>query len=220
MSNEEVMSMNEVLQSANEELETLKEELQSLNEELSTVNNQLQEKIEELDCSSSDLMNLINSSEVATLFLDTEFRIKRFTPPIGKLLNLRETDLDRPFRDFAPKFQDETLLEDCREVLRDLVPREKEVWANDEDAERASSLKPPLVTNGHCYLRHILPYRSVLNRIDGVVINFLDVTRLMAAEMQSRRLTAVLWDSNDGSLSRQMKSNCLPRRFRISVKAC
>ncbi|MDX1930953.1 MAG: CheR family methyltransferase, partial [Pirellulaceae bacterium] len=86
-SNEEVMSMNEELQSANEELETSKEELQSLNEELTTLNNQLQEKLEELDRSNSDLTNLMNISDLATLFLDTELRIKRFTPPLARLLS-------------------------------------------------------------------------------------------------------------------------------------
>lgn len=196
-SNEEVMSMNEELQSANEELETSKEELQSLNEELSTVNSQLQEKIEELDRSSNDLLNLMNSSEVATLFLDRDFDIKRFTPPVAKLLNLRDTDSGRPFADFAPKFKDESLLDDCREVLRSLVPKEKEVWAKDDGATIENHLSTPLNSKFRCYLRRILPYRSVDNRIDGVVINFVDITKLIAAEALSRRLTAVLWDSND-----------------------
>jgi two-component system, chemotaxis family, CheB/CheR fusion protein len=215
-SNEEVMSMNEELQSANEELETSKEELQSLNEELSTVNSQLQDKVEELDTANSDLTNLMASSEVATLFLDTQFRIKRFTPPVAKLLNFRATDLDRLFADFAPRFDDEALLEDCRAVLEKLTPIEKEVWTKSEQSKPANG---PLVPEGQqgdtaitfdnlgeavadssrprCYLRRILPYRTTDNRIDGVVITFTDITNRITAEVQARRLAAVLWDSND-----------------------
>lgn len=181
-SNEEVMSMNEELQSANEELETSKEELQSMNEELSTVNSQLQEKVAELDRSNSDLTNLITSTDVATVFLDSELRIKRFTPPTAKLLNLLASDIDRPFSDFAPKFSDDALLGDCRLVLDKLTPIEKEVWT---------------VGGRQCYLRRILPYRTASNRIEGVVITFLDITARIAAEAQSRRLATVLWDSND-----------------------
>jgi two-component system CheB/CheR fusion protein len=216
-SNEEVMSMNEELQSANEELETSKEELQSLNEELGTVNSQLQEKVEELDQSTDDLMNLMASSEVATVFLDVELRIKRFTLPVAKLLNLRKTDLGRPFSDLAPRFSNDTLLADCHTVLEKLIPIDKEVWTISEPAGiggRPAEFKGPtderIVDSNHaasrgsggvplssCYLRRILPYRTSGNRIDGVVINFVNITQRILSEVQSRRLAAVLQDSND-----------------------
>jgi two-component system CheB/CheR fusion protein len=180
-SNEEVMSMNEELQSTNEELETSKEELQSLNEELTTVNSQLQDKVEDLDAANSDLTNLMAATDIATVFLDTELRIKRFTPPTSRLLNLLATDIGRPFRDFAPRFEDEDLLRDAERVLETLARSEKEVHT-DED---------------HWYLRRILPYRTRDDRISGVVITFIDVTERMAAEAQARRLATVLRDSND-----------------------
>ena len=99
-SNEGVMSLNEELQSVNEEMETSKEEFQSLNEKLNTVNQQLQEKVDELEQANNDITNLLLSSEVATVFLDTELRIRRFTPPTAKLLNLQESDVGRPFDEF------------------------------------------------------------------------------------------------------------------------
>lgn len=211
-SNEEVMSMNEELQSANEELETSKEELQSLNEELTTVNSQLQDKVEELDRSHSDLTNLMTSSEVATIFLDTQLRIKRFTPPVAKLLNLRPSDIDRPMSDLAPKFNDSVLLANCQEVLDKLVPMEKVVVdsspatppqrthaVRDHVKGTAQNSKETLAdeTRHRCYLRRILPYRTTSNLIDGVVINYIDITQRMAGEAESRRLAAVLRDSND-----------------------
>lgn len=159
-SNEEVMSMNEEFQSANEELETSKEELQSLNEELSTVNNQLQEKVSELDKSNDDLTNLFNSTDIASLFLDTDFRIQRFTPAISTLLNLKTSDTGRPVTDISSNFDDQTLLEQCRQVLDKLTPLEKELLAH----------------NQHWYLRRITPYRTSDNRIDGVVIAFINIT--------------------------------------------
>jgi two-component system, LuxR family, sensor kinase FixL len=197
---EEVMSMNEELQSANEELETSKEELQSLNEELTTVNNQLQDKVEELERANSDIQNLLASSEVMTVFLDTDLRIKRFTPSSAKLLNLLATDIDRPIADLAPKFRDDALLADCRAVLDKLTPIEKEVWSDGEsDATAALSLadaQQPDSSVSRCYLRRILPYRTADNHIDGVVITLVDITGRIASEAQARRLAAVLNDSN------------------------
>ena len=119
-SNEEVMSMNEELQSTNEELETSKEELQSLNEELSTVNNQLQEKVEELEAANNDMANLLNCTDIATVFLDAGFRIKRFTPAATRLFNLIATDVGRPIGDIAKKFTDDDLLRDAQQLLHDL----------------------------------------------------------------------------------------------------
>lgn len=180
-SHEEVMSMNEELQSTNEEMETSKEELQSLNEELITVNSQLQDKVHELDTANNDMVNLLASTEIATVFLDADLRIKRFTPPTARLLNLLAADLGRPFRDIAPRVTDATLLEDFRRVIEKLTPIETVVRADD----------------GQAYLRRVLPYRSADNRIDGVVITWVDITRRLGAEAESRRLSAVLRDSND-----------------------
>lgn len=159
-SNEEVMSMNEELQSANEELETSKEELQSLNEELTTVNNQLHEKIQELETAHNDMTNLFNCTDIATLFLDRSFRIKRFTPATTRLFSLIASDLGRPLGDIAKRFTDDDLLRDAGQLLDDLTPCEKDVRTED----------------GRWYARRIVPYRTLDNRIDGVVITFLDIT--------------------------------------------
>lgn len=165
VANEEVMSINEELQSANEELETSKEELQSLNEELSTVNHQLQEKLEELEATDNDLSNLLTSTEIATIFLDRDFRIKRFTTAVQKVLNIIPADIGRPIGDFSRKVNDDDLLEDACAVLEQLVPAEREVSTSD----------------GRWFLRRILPYRTESNHIGGVVITFIDTTALRDA---------------------------------------
>ena len=167
--NEEVMSVNEELQSTNEELETSKEELQSLNEELSTVNNQLEDKLGELEHTNDDLTNLLSSTDIATIFLDTEFRIKRFTPATSRLFNLIATDVGRPISDISGNVRDDDLLADARTVLERLTPLEKEVEA--EDGKRRH------------FSRRILPYRTQDNRINGVVVTFVDISeRKRAAE--------------------------------------
>ena len=183
-SNEEVMSMNEELQSANEELETSKEELQSFNEELSTVNSQLQAKIDELERANNDIRNLLISTEIATVFLDTELLIRRFTPATAQLLHLLETDIGRPIRDFALRFTDQTLLRDVGRVLDQLTPVETEIRSEE----------------GRWYLRRILPYRTADNQIEGVAVTFVDITGRMQSEAQARRLATVLRDSNDAIL--------------------
>ncbi len=127
--NEEVTSMNEELQSANEELETSKEELQSLNEELSALNRQLQGNVDELERTNDDLFNLLNSTDVATLFLDRSFRIKRFTPACRQLFNLIVGDIGRPLTDIAMRFDGQDLLDEAEFVLDRLVPCEREVQA-------------------------------------------------------------------------------------------
>ena len=116
-SNEEIMSMNEELQSANEELETSKEELQSLNEELGTVNNQLQDKVQELESLNNDITNLLHCTNIATLFLDTGFRIRRFTAATTNLFKVIPTDIGRPIGDIVQKFADDDLLEDAQKLL-------------------------------------------------------------------------------------------------------
>jgi len=159
-SNEEAVSINEELQSSNEELETGKEELQSVNEELTTVNNQLQNKIAQLEATTNDLANLLSSTDIAVLFLDSRFRVRRFTPAVHDLLDLIEADIGRPVTDLAPKFKDEHLLTDARRVLDSLNPIERELQSN----------------SGRWYIRRTLPYRTSDNHSDGVVITFFDVT--------------------------------------------
>jgi two-component system CheB/CheR fusion protein len=180
-SSEEVMSMNEELQSANEELETSKEELQSFNEELTTVNSQLQDKVDESERANNDIRNLLNSTEIATVFLDTDLRIRRFTPATFHLLRLIATDIGRSIRDFALRFTDKTLLQDAGRVLDTLEPVETVVHSDE----------------GRYFLRRILPYRTVDNVLEGVVLTFVDLTERMRSETRSRRLDGVLRDSND-----------------------
>jgi two-component system CheB/CheR fusion protein len=166
-SNEEIMSMNEELQSANEELETSKEELQSLNEELKTVNNQLQDKVGELETTNNDMTNLLNCTNVATIFLDAHFRIKLFTPAATTLFNLIASDIGRSLGDITARFSDPDLLGDAQQVLRQLTPLEKEVST----------------AEGSWWVRRIMPYRTHDDRIEGVVVTFTDVTLLRQANM-------------------------------------
>jgi two-component system CheB/CheR fusion protein len=184
VANEEVMSMNEELQSTNEELETSKEELQSLNEELSTVNSQLEGKVEELERANDDLNNLLSSTHVPTLFLDRQFRVKRFTPDANRLFNLIPADIGRPITDIASSFANDGLLADARQVLDALVPLDKEIQ----------------VRGNGWYLRRILPYRTQQDHIEGVVVTFTDITKLKRAEESTRRFATVMQDSNDAIL--------------------
>ncbi len=157
---EEAMTINEELQSSNEELETSKEEMQSLNEELSTVNAQLHAKMDELQRTSGDLRSLLASTDIAVIFLDSQFQIRRYTPAARNLLEIIGTDVGRPLSDLAWKFTDPELLKDARSVLARLMPIEREVFAHD----------------GRWYARRILPYRTVDDHIEGVVITFIDIT--------------------------------------------
>ncbi|MBB6411967.1 chemotaxis protein CheB [Mesorhizobium sangaii] len=167
-SNEEATSVNEELQSTNEELETSKEELQSFNEELNTVNAQLQHKVAELERATNDLNNLLAGSDTATLFLDTNFRIKWFSPATKGQFDLVSSDIGRPIGHFARKFSDENLLSDAETVLKKLTPIEVEVRGD----------------SGRWYLRRMLPYRTLDNHIAGVVVTFNDITdRKRDAEM-------------------------------------
>ncbi|MDD5168796.1 MAG: chemotaxis protein CheB [Syntrophales bacterium] len=181
-SNEEVTAANEELQAANEELETSKEELQSLNEELNTINTRLQEKVEEQENTNNDIVNLLSSTTIATLFLDKELRVKRFTSAITGLFSLIPSDAGRPIADVRRRFTDEALLSDARRVLADLSPLAREV----QDDE------------GHWYIRRITPYRTQDDRIEGVVTTFVDFTERKRAEdalSESRRRQTVILDS-------------------------
>lgn len=179
-SNEEVLSMNEELQSANEELESSKEELHSLNEELSVVNNQLEEKVIDLDAANDDLSTFMTASDLAVVFLDPELRIRRFTAPAARLLNLLAGDVGRPLLQLASTFTDDGLVEDARHVITTVTPIEREVRSGEN----------------RWYLRRILPYRTAKRPL-GVAVTFIDVTQRMEAQAQSRRFAAVLRDSSD-----------------------
>jgi two-component system CheB/CheR fusion protein len=185
--NEELQSVNEELQSANEELETSKEELQSTNEELVTVNTELQNKVDDLSQANNDINNLLASTQIGTIFLDTSLNIKRFTPAATDIFNLIQTDLGRPISDITSKIRYEQLKNDSKVVLDTLMIKEAEV----QDI------------NNNWYGMRISPYRTIENMIDGVVITFVNITKMKRAEMAlreseaNRRLAAVVRDSND-----------------------
>jgi two-component system CheB/CheR fusion protein len=172
----EIRAINEDLQASNEELETSKEELQSLNEELNTVNNQLQAKVTELERRTDDLNNLLNSTDVATLFLDRGLCIRWFTPSTKALLEPLPTDLGRPMSHFAQRFSGGNLLEDARQVLERLLP---------STAEVVDDL-------GRWYIRRIMPYRAGSDRIEGVVVTFAEITERKTEEQHRERLFAQL----------------------------
>ncbi|GAA0273410.1 chemotaxis protein CheB [Alteraurantiacibacter aestuarii] len=169
-SNEEMMSVNEELQSANEELETSKEELQAMNEELSTVNNQLKDKVEQLAELNDDLANFVSSTGIATLMLDSQHKIGRFTPAAKQLFNLIETDLGRPIGDIRQKFADDKFLAEVDAVFQTFKPIEREVLAED----------------GATYIMRIVPYRADKQRSGGVVVTFVDITQRLQSERDLR----------------------------------
>jgi chemotaxis methyl-accepting protein methylase len=174
--NEELQSTNEELQSTNEELTTSKEEMQSLNEELQTVNAELQAKVHELSCSSNDMKNLLDSTDIATLFLDRQLNVRRFTQQATKIIKLIPGDVGRPITDLVSDLDDPTLAADAREVLRTLMAKEKPVSAPD----------------GRWFTVRIMPYRTMDDRIDGVVITFADITVAKTLEAKLREKQAVL----------------------------
>ncbi len=170
-SSEEMQSTNEELRATLEELETSKEELQSINEELQTVNQQNRHKVDELAQLSNDLQNLLAATEIATLFLDREFRILRFTPKLGDLFNVRDDDRGRRISDLTHRLGYPELRADAETVLTRLVPIEREVHDD----------------TGRWYLTRVLPYRSAEDRIDGVVITFIDIDARKFADDALRR---------------------------------
>ncbi|MBS0644097.1 MAG: PAS domain-containing protein [Proteobacteria bacterium] len=164
--NEELQSINEEYRSTSEELETSKEELQSINEELQTVNNELKLKLESVSRANSDLQNLMAATDVGTLFLDPMLRIKRFTPRLTDLFNITSNDEGRPITDFTHQLDYDGLADHARAVLKDLMPVEHEVASR----------------NGSWYLARIRPYRTVDDKIDGVVATFVDITERKRSE--------------------------------------
>ena len=173
-SNEEMMSVNEELQSANEELETSKEELQAMNEELATVNNQLKDKVEQLAELNDDLTNFVSSTGIATVLLDAQHMLGRFTPAAKRLFNLIDTDMGRPISDIRQKFDSEGFLAAVDSVFQTFKPIEKEVIAED----------------GASYLMRIAPYRANEQRSGGVVVTFVDISQRLKNERQLRESEA------------------------------
>jgi two-component system CheB/CheR fusion protein len=174
--NEEMQSTNEELQSTNEELTTSKEEMQSLNEELQTVNTELQARVDELSRSNNDMKNLLNSTDIATLFLDNDLHVRRFTTQAAKIIKLIPGDVGRPITDLASDLLYPEMEADAREVLQKLGFVEKPVSARD----------------GRWFTVRIMPYRTLDDHIDGVVITFADITGAKTLEAQLREKHAAL----------------------------
>src|SRR5262245_5899997 len=155
--------------------------MQSLNEELTTVNAELQSKVEELSQANDDMQNLLNSTDIATVFLDNELNIKRFTKQAKELVMLRDTDVGRPISELSSNLHDNALLANCSAVLRTLGSRESEVRTKD----------------GSWYLMRIMPYRTAENVIDGLVLTFVDIHRLKDAQKNLSRMSKVFMSSLD-----------------------
>ncbi|MEP6607729.1 MAG: PAS domain S-box protein [Burkholderiaceae bacterium] len=172
-SNEELQAVNEELRSATEELETSREELQSINEELTTVNFELKGKVDELSQANSDLQVLMSSTAIATLFLDLDLRIMRYTPAAVELFNLISTDVGRPLTDLTNRLNYPEMVRDARRAIGELVTAEREVQAG-----------------GRWYIARTVPYRSADERIGGVVFTFVDITARRQAEDALRELQA------------------------------
>jgi two-component system, chemotaxis family, CheB/CheR fusion protein len=175
--NEELVSVNEEMQSTNEELEASKEELQSVNEELHTVNSELNRKIEALDRANSDLQNLFESTDVATIFLDKKLVIRSFTPAVAKVFNILPTDAGRPITDLSSKLNLAGFADDIRKVFADGSSLERRVAASERSTH---------------YLVRLAPYRDGDSTIEGVVVTFIDVTTLTQSEERQRVLIGEL----------------------------
>ena len=191
-SNEEYLSINEELQSANEELETSKEELQSLNEELQTINAELNNRNDSLVRSNSDLANLFDSTSIATLFVDKNLLIRRFTPSMRHIFNLRDGDEGRPIGDIVTRLTEDSLESDLRESLGKLTLIEREVAPVRSDIS---------------YLMQVRPYRDVNNQVDGAVITFIDISERKAREQAQARLASIVESSQDAIISHDLDGN-------------
>jgi two-component system, chemotaxis family, CheB/CheR fusion protein len=168
--NEELQSINEEYRSTSEELETSKEELQSTNEELQTVNTELKLKLDEISRANSDLQNLLAATDFGTLFLDSDLRLKRFTNRASELFSITPSDEGRPITDFSHQLEYDELIRDAKKVMSDLVPLRKEIRSR----------------NDLWYDTRMRPYRTVDNKIDGVVITFVDITERLHMEQSLR----------------------------------
>ncbi|MFU8830721.1 MAG: chemotaxis protein CheB [Wenzhouxiangella sp.] len=167
---EELQSTNEELQSTNEELTTSKEELQSMNEELQTINNEMQSRLDDLLLAQSDMQNVLNSIEIAILFLDRDLNVRRYTERAADIINLRESDVGRPLSDLTTSLQYPDLQRDVRETLRSLQPTNKQIQSSDK----------------RWFAVRVMPYRRLDDVIDGVVITLLDITETKKVEQSLR----------------------------------
>jgi two-component system, chemotaxis family, CheB/CheR fusion protein len=199
-SNEEMQSINEELQSTNEELETSTEELQSVNEELSTVNNELSVKVSDLSLINNDMKNLLAGSGIATIFVDHQLRIMRYTPTMVQLINLIPTDVGRPVAHVVSNLVGyDRLVEDAQAVLDTLAPRNVQVQ----------------IKKGPWFTMRIMPYRTLENVIEGVVITFVDITELKRIEddlekaNRLARLAVVVRDANDAITVQDMTGHII-----------
>ena len=211
-SNEELQAINEELRSATEELETSREELQSINEELTTVNLELKAKVDELASTNSDLHNLMGATAIATIFLDRELCIMRFTPPAVDLFSLIPTDVGRPLGHLRHRLAYPELLNDAARVLQQLVPIAREVGESE----------------GRFFLARLLPYRTTEDRIAGVVLTFVDVTELHLAKEAVRNAQLQLerrvqertveLDTVNASLREEMAINKQALKLRLELQ--
>lgn len=184
-SNEEYQSVNEELQSSNEELETAKEEMQSVNEELQTINTEIASKNDQLTQLNSDLSNLLESTEIATLFLDESLRVRRFTRGINEVFHLRDADIGRPITEIVSLLDYRDLQRDVKMVLRKLASIERQVT---------------LEGTNTTFILRIRPYRTIDNVIDGAVLTFVDITDRQVADEAVRTSEAkfrLLFESID-----------------------
>jgi two-component system CheB/CheR fusion protein len=165
-SNEELQSINEELRSATEELETGKEELQSVNEELTTVNSELKNKVDEVSKVNDDLRNLIASTDIATLFVDRDMVLRRYTPRATDIFNLIPGDVGRSLHHITHRLKFDELIDDAEKSFQTLKLVEREVSSSD----------------GRRYLARMLPYRTLENRIEGALLTFIDITELRHAQ--------------------------------------
>lgn len=193
LAGEEAFALNEELQSSNEELESSKEELQSLNEELATVNSQLEDRIVEAVRNSEDFSNLLASTHIATLLLDSKMRIRRFTPAAAELFSLRRGDEGRLLSDMSRRVVDPHFDDEAREVLAGAPVKEAEIKGS----------------TGSVLLRRLRPFLVENGGIDGVVVTFVDITSIRTAASQARHLLAMLADSNDAVISFDLQGRIL-----------
>lgn len=166
--NEELQSANEELQSTNEENESSKEELRALNEELQTANDQLEQKIAELRATNDDIRNLLNSTEVASVFVDEQLRVRRFTPEATQIINLIDSDVGRPLEDIVTKLEYSNLLDDVKRASEALETQQKDLRSSE----------------GPWYRMRVVPYRTSDNRIDGAVITFVNIDEQKQTELR------------------------------------
>jgi two-component system CheB/CheR fusion protein len=198
--NEELQSVNEEMQSTNEELETSKEELQSVNEELATINAELQTKMLDLSRVNNDMNNLLAGTGIGTVFVDHQLRILRFTPGATQIINLILSDVGRSVGHFASNLVGyDRLMADVEGVLDTLIPKEVEVQT----------------TDGNYYLMRILPYRTVDNKIEGAVINFVNITEnkhtrdALKKANDLNRMAVVVRDAHDAVVMQDMEGRIM-----------